>query len=230
MISSSASARFFCCPCSQMVSFMEPLWVGLAVPKVVAAANAVSRTVAEPFSDVLEKAQSILRKEPQPQPSILSSAKNPHTQLLSELLTGQSLTSGAGSIDIADIRTHADDLQDSLQRRIRELFDLQGIELEEPVQLRVSPFDGQLEIASDSSQRAMVEAALASDSTIAADFRQLAAMRSITAAAEKHSEFADAYALNPYQAVTKFAALFEEPRQAVLQIRGAEAELRFESR
>lgn len=210
---------------------MEPVWLGLAAPKLLSAATAVGRKAAEPFAAALGAARGLLTDESeQESPSAtLSPEANPHTQLLSELLTGQPSADNDGAIRIKDIVTHADALQDSLQRRIHELLQSSGIELDEAVQLKVSPFDGQLEVDGDSSQRAVIEAALASDPSIAADFRQLSAMRSLLAAADKHTEFAEAYARDPYQAVADYAELFDGRQQADLLATLDGAELRFEA-
>jgi hypothetical protein len=211
---------------------MEPIWLGLTAPKLISAATAVGRKAAEPFAEVLDAARGLLRDEPPPPatPTPLAPAKNPHSQLLSEMLTGQSLSSGDGSIQIDDIRTHAEALQDGLQRRIHELLDRSGIEFDEAVQLRVSPLDGQLEVEGDTPQRAMIEAALASDPSIAADFRQLSAMQSLVNATNKHSAFAEAYARDPYQAVADHGELFDAGQVATLQFTLSEAELRFDFR
>ena len=76
----------------------------------------------------------------------------------------------------------------------------------------------------------MIEAALASDPSIAADFRQLWAMRSLLAAADKQTEFAEAYARDPYQAVAGNAELFDASLRATLQFTLTEAQLRFDFR
>ncbi len=209
---------------------MEPVWLGLAAPKLLSAATAVGRRAAEPFAEALDAARGLLgeKSELQLAPTKLAPASNPHSQLLSESLTGQPLISGDGPIEIEDIRTHADALQDSLQRRIHELLERSGIKLDSAVQLRVSPLDGQLEVEGDTPQRAVIEAALASDPSIAADFRQLSAMRSLLAAAEKHTEFAEAYARDPYQEVAENAELFDAGLRATLQFTLTEAQLRFE--
>jgi hypothetical protein len=211
---------------------MEPIWLGLTAPKLISAATAVGRKAAEPFAEVLDAARGLLRDEPQPAatPTPLAPAKNPHSLLLSEVLTGQSLSSGDGSVQIDDIRTHADTLQNDLQRRIHELMSRSGIKLDGAVKLRVSPLDGQLEVEGETSQRAMIEAALASDPSIATDFRQLSAMRSLLNAANQHSAFAEAYAGEPYQAVVDHGELFDASQVATLQFTSSEAELRFDFR
>lgn len=209
---------------------MEPVLLGLAAPKLLSAATAVGRRAVEPFAEALGAARGLLseKSEPQAAPTKLAPAKNPHSQLLSELLTGQPLIRGNGTIEIADIRTHADALQDSLQRRIHELLERSGIKLDGAVQLRVSPLDGQLEIEGDTPQRAMLEAALASDPSIASDFRRLSAMRSLANAAHEHSEFAEAYARDPYQAIADYGELFDAGLRATLQFTLTEAQLRFD--
>jgi hypothetical protein len=208
---------------------MEPLWLGLAAPKVFSAATEAGHAALRPFSAALELAGSLFDEPSASQSSsaTLAATKNPHSSLLSELLTGQPL-SGDGSIEIADVRTHADTLQDDLQRRIHDLLQQSGISLDEPVQLRISPIDGQLEVEGDAAQRALLEAALAGDPSLAADFRQLAAMRSLVAAADKHREFADSYSRDPYQAVNDFAELFDGHYQAQLQATFTSAKLQFE--
>ncbi len=209
---------------------MDLVLLGLAAPKLLSAATAVGRRAVEPFAEALDAARGLLgeKSELQATPTKLAPARNPHSQLLSELLTGQPLISGDGSIEIEDIRTHADALQDSLQRRIHELLERAGIKLDDTVQLKVSPLDGQLEVEGDTPQRAVLEAALASDPSIAADFRQLSAMRSLLAAAREHTEFAEAYARDPYQAVADYAELFDAGLRATLQSTLTEAQLRFE--
>jgi hypothetical protein len=210
---------------------MEPIWLGLTAPKLISAATAVGRKAAEPFTEVLAAARGLLRDEPQSSatPAPLSPADNPHSQLLAEVLTGQAL-GGEGSLPIDDIRTHAESFQDELQRRIQSLLTRAGIELDESVQLRVSPLDGQLEVEGDVPQRAMIEAALASDASIATDFRQLSAMKSLLWAANKNTAFAEAYSHDPYQAVVDHSELFGLGQVATLQYTSTAAVLRFDFR
>ena len=53
-------------------------------------------------------------------------------------------------------------------------------------------------------------------------------MRSLLTAADKHTEFAEAYARDPYQAVDDYPELFDAGLRATLQFTLTEAQLRFE--
>jgi len=80
------------------------------------------------------------------------------------------------AIEIEGLGARADQLREDLENRIQRAIQDSGVELDFPVRLRLSEFDGTLEAdAVASPEREILEAALASDPSLANDFRQLAA-------------------------------------------------------
>ena len=131
--------------------------------------------------------------------------------------------------NIADIRSHADGAQDRLERRIQKKLSDAGISLDTPVRLRISQFDGLIEVTDNHPQRALIEAAL-NESSIAGDLRKLIAIREVLHGADEYCDFEEQYAQNSWQAIQVHAALCKGPKEAVLQISldSSEARLEFE--
>ncbi len=172
---------------------MKPALLGLAIPTIASAAVAVGRTAAsvtKPFASALHAAADLLDGSTQ--------SGSPTVELSTK--SGSELDPLVEHLNLVDIREHADELQNGLEQRLSQLLSDLGIELDEPMNLRISRFDGQLEVEGDISQRAVLEAALAHDPSIAADFRHLAAMRQLLAVAdEQHATPLD----KPFQATLK---------------------------
>ena len=179
---------------------MEPIWLGLARPTVFSAASAVAHAAAQPFTVVLDAAGKML-----------DSSQGP-----------------AAATPVQDIRTQVDKLQYSLQRRIHQLVKNSGIKFEGEFQLRMSPVSGQIDVEGNSPQRAVLEAVLSSDPSIAADFRRLAAMHRLLNTADKHVGITETDASDLSQAVADLVELFDEGGQALLLLSMSATELRFE--
>ncbi len=170
---------------------MEPLLLGLAAPSVASTANAVGRTVSaitKPFASFLQEKL---------QPGVVKLPPR----------TG-----------VEEIRARADILQGDLERRIAQVIESSGVQLDSPIRLSMSDFDGTLEVDTATPQRAVLEAALASDPSIASDFRELAIIRKLLTAAESR------------QPVAAYASQGNDRYEAVLQLSafGDEAQLDFE--
>lgn len=109
-------------------------------------------------------------------------AVTPVAQLLAtpfaSLLQGESLSASAAkpqAIELEGLGTRAGQLREDLESRIQRVIEDSGVELDFPVRLRLSKLDGTLEADSvDSPEREILEAALASDPSLANDFRDLA--------------------------------------------------------
>lgn len=133
------------------MSSIQPVLLGLAAPS---AANAVGSllkrtldSVAEPFALVLDAVAEALASEEQTE-----------------------------SADEAAV-TSLDALQIQLAGEIEKALSAAGIELTEPITLRISPTDGTLEVVGDHPQRALIESALADEPDLAARFANLFALR-----------------------------------------------------
>lgn len=131
---------------------MEPLLLGLAAPSIASTASAVGRAVA-PVAKLLASPFSLLLK-PYSQPSQSDASQ---------------------TIQLEGLQTRAKALSKDLESRIQLAIKDSGVQLEFPVRLTLSEFDGTLEAdAVAFPQREILEAALASDPTLANDFRELA--------------------------------------------------------
>ena len=148
--------------------------------------------------------------------------------MLAELLTGHPLVGDESVIDLAEIRTNAEELLRDLTDRIDQALRAAGIETEGELELRISPLDGSLEVSGSAPRAGEIELVLANSPEFARDFRRLTAMESLLAAAEKESDFADAYEVDPYEAVAQFAELFTETPSANLLITPVATEIRFQ--
>lgn len=209
---------------------MEPAWLGVTGIALGSSARSIAEQVTKPFKAVLDAAHRDSHdKGPEnADQTKLDPLQNPHLQLIAELLTGKPQVGDEVELDFGDIRYRADSLQQDLELRIAEALQAAGVDLGEEVRLRFSPVDGRLEIVGDSPERGAIESVLSADESIAADLRQLAAMRSLISAAEQSSEFADAYETDPFEAAEGFATLFESNEGIYLTGSSLLVELRFE--
>jgi len=217
---------------------MESMLLGLATPSLISGATGLGKavqTATRPFANLLQAAVG-QRTESESLSAAVGSgadllpvAGNPHLILLGELLTGQPVTTGSGSLEIADIRDHAEGLRSDLENRVRQALSGAGVQSTDRLLLRIAQSDGRLEVVGENSQRLSIEAALASDPSLARDFRQLAAIEQLLTAADQDSDFAEAYSRNPWSAVANYAGRFDSRAEAELSISplGSEAELRF---
>jgi hypothetical protein len=146
------------------MSSLQPVLLGLAAPSAAnAASNVLDRTlesVAEPFAMILDA--------------------------VAEALTSEEQTESDG--DVAN--TNLDALQIQLASQIEEALSAAGIELNEPIELRISPTDGSIEVVGEHPQRALIESALADEPNLATQFAELLALRQATEVDnEKSNEF-----------------------------------------
>jgi hypothetical protein len=133
------------------MSSLQPVLLGLAAPSAAnAAGSLLDRTlqsVAEPFAVVLDAVAGALASEKQTE-------------------SGDDTTV-----------TNLDALQIQLASEIEKALSAAGIELTEPITLRISPTDGSLEVAGDHPQRALIESALADEPDLAERFAELFTLR-----------------------------------------------------
>ena len=218
---------------------MNPILPGMAIPAALSASAMVARTVqtiANPFADALQAALGQMSEEKaareigtaRPLPEGLRAAQDPHLALLGELLTGQPQRPGQTGIELADVRTRANQLRDDLERRLQEILANSGIARELEVRLKVNPDDGAVEVVGDHPQRVAIEGLFAGDPQLSQDFRSLTAISQLLQAADKQREFAEVYAQNPWLAVARFPGLFSGSREAWLTLSSTGAEARLE--
>jgi transposase len=133
------------------MSSIQPVLLGLAAPSAAnAAGSLLERTlesVAEPFAMMLDAAAQVLAGE--------------------EDATAES----------TDAASYLDQLQMQLAGEIEKSLSAAGVELTEPLTLRISPTDGSLEVVGDHPQRALIESALADEPDLAAQLAELLALR-----------------------------------------------------
>ena len=209
---------------------MEPLWLGITVTSLGSAVRSVASKAVEPFEDLLEAAQNLTGNLERSQDSSpeLALSKNPHFQLLMESLRGQSQFGNVAKIDLHDIRDRADALQLELEEIIAQTLQEFGLDLQGEYHLEFSRQDGSLTLNGDNYRHTEIEKALADEPKVAAEIRRLSALRSLLSAAERNPAFADAYELNPFQAVEEYAALFDSNQEVFLSGSSLMVQLRFE--
>lgn len=131
---------------------MEPVLLGLAAPAAVGQAGSVIErtldTLAIPFAAVLNAVAETLA---------------PAEEVQEE-------------IQLDDLRSNFDALQSDLAQRILGALASAGIKLDEPLELRISEFDGRLEVVGDHPQKALIESALADDENLEQDFTAATAL------------------------------------------------------
>jgi len=176
---------------------MEPLLLGLAAPSIASTAGAIGRVAAPVAKLITTPFASLLQQE--------SNSPSPVVE--------------TQAIELKDLHAHTKALQTDLESRIQSAIKDSGVQLSFPVRIRLSEFDGRLEAdAVASPQREILEASLASDPSLADDFRQLAAAQKLLSAAEDHGGFSEAYARDPHQAIANYAASLDDQFEALLQL------------
>jgi hypothetical protein len=133
------------------MSALQPVLLGLAAPSAANAAGSLLErafdSVAEPFAMMLDAAAQVLAGEDE------------------------------AATESADAGSYLDQLQVQLAGEIEKALSAAGIELTEPITLRISPTDGSLEVVGEHSQRALIESALANEPDLAERFAELFALR-----------------------------------------------------
>ena len=132
---------------------MDALPLGLAAPVIGSALGSVGRVasaVRSPFTAIFEAASQKLPSE-----------------------------SAGVETELEGLQGHLGSMQRNLEQRILEALSSAGIEIDGPIELKISEFDGSLEVSNGHPQRAVIEAALAADASIAVDFRRLSAIHSL---------------------------------------------------
>lgn len=138
---------------------MEPVLLGLTAPSLVSAAHA---------------AGSVAATLTRPFAAVLNSALDSHSEPRTE-------TTG-----IQRLRAQAAKLQKDLERRIGAVLERSGVSLDSPLRLDFSHGEA-IEVDANHPQQTILEAALASDPTIASDLHQLVAARELLFAAVNKS-------------------------------------------
>ncbi|NOY42088.1 MAG: hypothetical protein GXP26_09660 [Planctomycetes bacterium] len=203
---------------------MEPILFGVAAPAIATGASTVSRaagTVAQSFSRTLQSASQLLTTEPSaetPSPQQASGSEGPRFALLSKLLAGKSPSGTPSNLTIEDVQSHANNLQADLQQRIQDALAGAGVELEQPLRLKISGADGSLEVDGAHPQRAIIEAALNSDPSLATDFQQLSSERKILDLYARSKTFAKDFAAQPWQAMASQTGRSNERYNATLEV------------
>jgi hypothetical protein len=143
---------------------MEPVLLGLAAPSAAnAASNLLERTVntlSKPFAAVL------------------------HAMTDSADTADQT----APALEVANLETQFAKLQTNLAQQINKALASAGVELTEPLELRVSEIDGSLEVVGNHPQRALIESALADDEQLSQNFTTAIALQQLLAAFEAAEE------------------------------------------
>ena len=178
---------------------MEPVLLGLAAPSLVPTAQAVSRATSiltRPFTDIVRGA----------------------------IGTPEASESGTSPFD--RLRDQAKQLQERLEERLSQVVDQAGIEIKSVIRLSLPDSGTAWNIDVDDPQRELLAAALASDSQIADDFRELAAVQALlSAVAERVSGTEPAPPRRGLPEAATYRAelrIFAEGRRATLQFDGGQ--------
>jgi hypothetical protein len=110
----------------------------------------------------------------------LRTAAVPFTALLQALTSTMSSESeDSASAVIQGLPGNLSMQRDELASQIQKALSSAGIELADPLALRISPTDGHLEVVGDHPQKALIEAALADDPKLAEKFNEVAALEQL---------------------------------------------------
>ena len=187
---------------------IEPVLLNLAVSSITSAAGAFSRAVTAVSEPLVSPFAALLQTESQaggtlqPQP-----------------------------VKIEDLQSRAKALQENVEQRLSKLIADSKVQLGDQVRIRVSELDGTLEADSVASpQRQILEAALASDPTLASDFSALVAMRKILSATKNNGPLVYDRGEDTIQALADFASQAGGRFEAVLRFSPTDtsAQLEFE--
>jgi hypothetical protein len=143
---------------------MEPVLLGLAATSAASEAGSLLErtfeTLAEPFATVLHAvAEAMSSENEEPAP-----------------------------IETGDLKSHLEQMQASLAGSIQQALASAGIELTEPLELRISEIDGSLEVAGEHPQKALIESALADDPDLARAFSELIALQQLLTETDEAKE------------------------------------------
>ncbi len=140
-------------------------------------------------------------------------------------LTGRPPAYAGEPVRLHDVRDNIDSRLAALGSAIRDRLESAGVDVTQPFQMRIGG-DGRL-LVEGHPQQAEIEQLLNDDPALADEARRLSATLELLHAAERHAEFADAYADDPVAAVARFAELFDS-RQPALRLAWDQFGLRVE--
>ncbi len=143
---------------------MEPVLLGIAATSVASEAGSLLRqtfeTVAEPFATVLHAVAEAM------------SAENEES----------------APLETGDLKSHLEQMQASLAATIQQALASAGVELTEPLELRISEIDGSLEVVGEHPHKALIESALADDPDLTGAFSELIALHQLLTATDESDE------------------------------------------
>ena len=108
-----------------------------------------------------------------------------------------------GSVHLEDIQAHLAEISADLQSALSSKFRAAGIDTSRSIDLETDA-QGNVRIANDHPDKEKIEQLFADDPELANDFRGVLALQQLVSAAEKHMEFAEAYAADPEAAVAQY--------------------------
>jgi hypothetical protein len=145
-----------------IMSSLQPVLLGLAAPSAANAAGSLLERafngVAEPFAMMLDAAAQVLAGEDE------------------------------AATESADAGSYLNQLQVQLAGEIEKALSAAGVELTEPLTLRISPTDGNVEVVDDHPQRALIESALADESDLAEQLAELLVLRQALDARDEEND------------------------------------------
>ncbi len=206
---------------------IDPLTLIPIASAAKSVASGIADAAAKPFTEFLDfLTAATQQEEAAAEPAASGVQSELHRSILHEAFTGEAPSEEGAAIELDDVREFARELQDKLEQRIAALLEDAGITVDAPVELAFADGDGQLRVGADTPQAVLTEAALSQDESLSGDLRHLAALVSLLQAVDAHSDFAEAYAADPYQAVEQYRGLLGEGTETEIAFVGNELRFR----
>jgi hypothetical protein len=144
-------------------NLMESVLLGLAAPAAVGTAG------------------SLLERS-------LETVGKPFAAFLHAITATPSKGEDASPATIEGLHDNLKTLREELAASIEKVLKSAGVDLTDPITIRISPADGHLEVVGDHPQKALVESALAGNRDLADNFTELAALQEVLEAGKELNE------------------------------------------
>lgn len=148
----------------------------------------------------------------------LRTATQPFAALL-QALTFPTSTESEDSVPsgIEELHGSLESLRDDVAAKIEKALTSAGVDLAEPITLRISPTDGHLEVVGDPPQKALIEAALADDPDLVNEFTEVAALEQLLATMAKPTD----------STIVPLGQDEQDPVTAIFTMNGESADIEF---
>ena len=107
---------------------------------------------------------------------LTSVAVEPFAAVLQSAQNKSSQETGVYAEALQELSHQSSELAAELHSRLQNVLQASGIQLDEPIRLRLSAFDNQIEVVDPHPERALLEAAINKDSNLVRDFQKYSAI------------------------------------------------------